>query len=270
MHISAPIERAITVFGWKRCPQSTARQGSCQSRDPGGNRAKPAVSHYRHSPGVRKTHAAARGREMDLAIGAELRQARRAHGLSQTSLARALGIAQTRVSRLERGLAPRASFAELSATAALVGLRLVVRCYPTGSPLRDAGQVALLEELHSRLHAGLRWRTEVPVPVPGDLRAIDAVISGAGAAILVEAWTRLTDLQAQTRAAQLKRRDFGAGRLLLLVADTHANRAAIASASRSLAADFPLGTRAVLAALSAGRDPGADGIVVLRNHAPRP
>jgi transcriptional regulator with XRE-family HTH domain len=207
-----------------------------------------------------------RGRQMDAALGVELRQARRAHGLSQIAVARAVGVPQTRISRLERALAPRATFAELSSVATLVGLRLVVRCYPIGSPLRDAGQVALLEELQARLADNLRWRTEVPVPLLGDLRAVDAVISGAGPTILVEAWTRLSDLQAQTRAAQLKRRDFGGGRLLLLVADTHGNRAAVASASRSLAADFPLGSRAVLSALGAGRDPGADGIVLMRIH----
>ncbi len=190
--------------------------------------------------------------------------ARRAHGLSQASVAQAVGTQQTRISRLERGAAPHASLAEVNAVAVAVGLRLVVRCYPAGSPLRDAAQVALLEQLHARRDRSWRWRTEVPVPVAGDLRAADAVITGNGCTIVVEAWTRLTDLQAQTRAAQLKRREFGEARLLMLVADTAHNREALREAASLVHDDFPMSTRGILAALALGRDPGADGIVILR------
>jgi transcriptional regulator with XRE-family HTH domain len=213
---------------------------------------------------------AAHGTRIGVALGAELRDARRAHGLSQAAVARALGMQQTRVSRIERGTAPHATLAELNAVAAALGLRLFVRCYPVGSPLRDAAQVALLEELRSRIHRTWRWRTEVPVPLPGDLRAADAVIAAGSCVVVIEAWTRLTDLQAQTRAAQLKRRDFGDVRLVLLVADTRLNRSALRAAGGSLRAEFPLRTRAVAAALAAGRDPGADGIVMLRARRRRP
>lgn len=171
---------------------------------------------------------------------------------------------QTRVSRLERGEAPHAMLSEVNSVAAAVGLRLVVRCYPAGSPLRDAAQVALLEQLRVRLDRSWRWRTEVPVPVAGDLRAADAVIAGNGYQIVVEAWTRLTDLQAQTRAAQLKRQAFGEARLLILLADTAHNRAALREAAGSIRADFPFRTRGMLTALASGRDPGADGVVILR------
>lgn len=213
---------------------------------------------------TRASHAAARGRRLELALGAELNVARRAHGLSQSSVARVAGVQQTRVSRIERGEASRASLAEVNAVAEAVGLRLVVRCYPIGNALRDYAQVALLQELRVRLDSTWRSRTEVPMPIAGDLRAADALITGNGCTIVVEAWTRLTDLQAQTRAAQLKRQAFGNARLLILLADTWHNRAAMREAAGSIRADFPLGTRGMLAALASGRNPGADGIAILR------
>lgn len=71
------------------------------------------------------------------------------------------------------------------------------------------------------------------------------------------------DLQAQVRAAQLKARDIGATRLIVVVAGTHANRRSLAEARSTLAAGFDLDTRRLMADLAAGRDPGRDGIIVL-------
>jgi hypothetical protein len=51
--------------------------------------------------------------------------------------------------------------------------------------------------------------------------------------------------------------------VVIVLAESASNRRALAEAADVIAADFPLGTRAVLRALSAGRDPGAHGIVVL-------
>jgi hypothetical protein len=79
----------------------------------------------------------------------------------------------------------------------------------------------------------------------------------------VEAITRLRDVQAQLRAAQLKRQDSGVSRLVLLLADTHANRTALASADPMIRASFPIGTRAAMAALTAGRDTGGDALIVI-------
>ena len=67
--------------------------------------------------------------------------------------------------------------------------------------------------------------------------------------------TRLADLQAQVRAAQLKARDIDATRLVIVATGTHANRRALADARPSLVQSFELDTRTVLAALAAGRDP---------------
>ena len=52
-------------------------------------------------------------------------------------------------------------------------------------------------------------------------------------------------------------------RLVVVVRATHHNRTALGSAADVLATTFPLGTRATLAALAAGEDPGENGIVLL-------
>jgi hypothetical protein len=75
-----------------------------------------------------------------------------------------------------------------------------------------------------------------------------------GLTIGVEAITRLRDVQAQLRSAQLKRRDAAVARLVLLVSATHANRHALSLAEALVRSDLTISPRAALAALAAGTD----------------
>jgi len=52
-------------------------------------------------------------------------------------------------------------------------------------------------------------------------------------------------------------------RLVILIRASRHNRDALSAAADVLATAFPLGTRATLAALASGRDPGDNGIVLL-------
>lgn len=213
-----------------------------------------------------KERAADRGRR-DAALhlqelGRELREARVAAGLSQTIVARAAGISHASLSRVERGVAPTLALARLDVLAAVLGHRLSVRLYPVGLPLRDAGQIRLLERLRSCLPSTLAWRTEVPIPTPGDFRAWDASIGGSGWKAFVDAETRIRDVQALERRTALKRRDTRTDRVILLIADTRANRAVLRSLGGPLV-DGALPGHAILAALRAGRDPGGSGVVLL-------
>ena len=81
--------------------------------------------------------------------------------------------------------------------------------------------------------------------------------------IAVEVITHIRDVQAELRSAQLKQRDFGADRLVLVLAATHANRDALAAARPSLEVAFELDSQRVLRMLAAGKDPGRDAIVML-------
>ena len=137
-----------------------------------------------------------------------------------------------------------------------------LRLYPAGRPLRDDGQLALLERLRRSLSPGLAWRNETPIPIAGDMRAWDASIDGPGCTVFVDAETRIRDVQALERLTALKARDTGTDRVILLIADTRSNRAILTSLGGSLIA-HALPGRTILAALEAGHDPGGSGTVLL-------
>ena len=151
----------------------------------------------------------------------------------------------------------------LAIHAAAVGLKLSVKLWPVGGGIRDAAQARYVAAFVSRV--GRRWRVtlEAPIQLAGDLRAVDVLLVRGDIRIAVEVITRLADLQAHVRAAQLKARDVGATRLILVVAATRANRRVLAEARSMLAAAFDQDTRRLLADLAAGRDPGRDGILIL-------
>jgi hypothetical protein len=136
--------------------------------------------------------------------------------------------------------------------------------YPDGDPIRDAAQVRLLERLRERIGPNLRWRTEVPLFGRSDPRAWDAVADGTGCVHGIEAETRLSDIQGTERRIMLKLRDDGSiHHGLMLVADTRANRAALALGRETLRGNLPLDTREVLASLANGRCPGANGLIII-------
>lgn len=173
-----------------------------------------------------------------------------------------MGVGHDLVARAERGHPAALTIDTVARIAAVLGLQLSVSLHPDGEPVRDKGHLALLGRLRSRLAAALRWRTEVPMPIEGDRRSADALIEGATFEIIVEAETHLDDIQALERGIAGKQRDLGVARVILLVADTRHNRAVIARVPELLRR-FPVSTRACLAALAAGRDPGGDGLVIL-------
>jgi hypothetical protein len=195
-------------------------------------------------------------------LGLDHRASRIGAGLSLRAAGDASGTPHQVLLRFERGDLDRVSIADLGAWCAVVGLDLAVRAFPAGDAVRDRAQLALLERLRVRLHPSLRWSTEVPLPIAGDLRAWDALIRGQGWHRAVEAETVIDDVQALERRIALKGRDGGQDGIVLLVADTVRNRNALRAAPAAFA-DLPLRSRAVLAALGAGRDPGAGGIVLL-------
>jgi hypothetical protein len=123
--------------------------------------------------------------------------------------------------------------------------------------------VRLLERLRANLHPSLSWRTEVPLPGPGEQRAWDAVVSLGLVQMGVEAETVLSDVQAQTRRVILKQRDGGLDRMILLIADTRHNRAALTTCRASLRETFPLDTPAILSGIRAGSIPEKNGILRL-------
>ena len=208
-----------------------------------------------------------RGREQAARIirttAEEIRQTRRGSGLSIKTVASSVCMSESTFGRIERSELPEVSVAQLATACAAVGLRFAARAYPDGDPIRDAGQIQLLNRFRGQLPAAVGWRTEVPVPIRGDLRAWDGQCRFGSDVVGVEAETRLLDAQALDRRVGLKARDSDIAIVILVVADTGANRRRLADHREALRANFPLDTRAVLAAVRAGRPPPASGIVVL-------
>jgi transcriptional regulator with XRE-family HTH domain len=196
--------------------------------------------------------------------GLDLREARLAAGLRQSDVARALRRSPSAIGRVERNRARRVAVEDLAAHAAVIGLRLSTHLYPAGGRLRDARQLEMINRYRAIVAPG-GWSAalEVPMGPSGDLRAFDLVLSHASVRIAHEFVSRVRDVQAQIRPLLRKQHDSGVARLVLVVAATNTNRRAIAEAGAALRELFPLGTRAVLAALRSGRDPGANGLVLL-------
>jgi len=204
-----------------------------------------------------------RARRIAVELTSELRRARIDRGLSQADVGRAVGLSGQQVSRIERGLAPDVSITGLCRLLAVVGLEVSARAYPTGEPIRDRAHVALLGRFRQQLHRSLRWRTEVPLPIPGDLRAWDGHVSGAGWRIGVEAETRPTDFQALERRLALKLRNGGVDAVILVLANTRHNRALVLAYRDELAERFPVPGRRAMELLRAGIHPGGDAVVLL-------
>ena len=195
-------------------------------------------------------------------LGHEARTLRVAAGLSQAQLSRAVGVSRGWLHRFELGRLQTVDLRRTTVLFAYLGHRFVGKAYPVGERLRDAGHIRLLERFNARLSSAWKRSFESVMPIPGDLRAWDELLSGP-VSIGVEAETKPSDLQGTDRAMAAKQRDSGADRMILLVADTNANRTLVRSHIAALRQTFPLDTRATLAALAAGRDPGANGLVIL-------
>lgn len=194
--------------------------------------------------------------------GREARELRFRAGLSQRQLGEALGCSRQWIGDFELGRLAVVDLRRVTMLFALVGHKLVLNEYPTGEPLREAGQARLLERFNARLSADWRRFAEATMPQPGDLRAWDELLRGP-VTIGVEAETRPGDLQVVTRAVMTKQRDSHVDRVILLVADTVRNRRLVHAHIGLVRQTFPLDTRSCLSALAAGRDPGANGLVIL-------
>jgi hypothetical protein len=173
-----------------------------------------------------------------------------------------LGISHTQVQRIEAGAASHVDIDLLARFAAVVGCELSMGIHPVGPPVRDKAHLALLARFAARLHRLLDWRTEVPMPIPGDMRSADGTVTAREFSAIVEAETRVDDIQAAERRLRSKQRDLGVPRAILLVADTRHNRHVIDGVP-DLRREFPIDTRHCLLALGRGEDPGGECLVIL-------
>jgi transcriptional regulator with XRE-family HTH domain len=205
----------------------------------------------------------ARGIDLITTAGREIRQARMDRGLSLATVGRAASLSVSEISKIERGQVARVSVRNLARLHAVVGLELSIKSYPSGQPIRDRGHVALLADIGKTLHKSLRFDVEVPLPIPGDRRAWDAVISGSGWSYGVEAETAPRDAQSLARRVQLKARDGRVTGVLLVVRRTVQTRRFLEAAGALLRDLFPIDGRRAAELLTAGVNPGGNAIIIV-------
>ena len=157
---------------------------------------------------------------------------------------------------------PTVSVRTLAVLFAVLGMRLSMRAYPEGPPVRDVAHARLLARFTAELPPTVTLRTEVPLRLDRDLRAWDGEIETPQGTCKLEAETVLHDLQATERRIALKMADDHVERVILLVADTRRNRRVLGEFRELIRARFPLDTRAVLRSLRAGELPDRGGIVL--------
>jgi transcriptional regulator with XRE-family HTH domain len=210
----------------------------------------------------RRTHAAL------ARLGDELPLARRTTGLTLAQVSVATGISISELSRVELGDAPWMSVAGLGRIAAAVGLDVWLRAYPGGEPVRDIAHIRLSDAFRALLGPDLVIRVEVPIGDGRDLRAGDMTLTDRSRSTCgVEFETRFVDAQGQLRRLNQKTADGGVDRVMIVVADTRANRLAVRAAAGMLASSFAVEDPEAIEALASGRVPPRDAVLLVRVRA---
>jgi transcriptional regulator with XRE-family HTH domain len=191
-------------------------------------------------------------------------------GLTQRQLGQRARVSQQEVSRVECG-SERSTLETRCCLAAACGAELGWHLYPNASvSLRDSGQLGLAQAIVRSAHP--RWVPRLEVPVAkGDLRAADIVLASDDEVLHVEVERTIVDLQAQLRAAQLKRESLAEElrrpvRLVLAVRDTRAVRARLAPYADLVTRTMPIASRSIWAALRGATAVGGDGILFVRER----
>jgi transcriptional regulator with XRE-family HTH domain len=207
-----------------------------------------------------------RGNDILVRFGNELREARISAGISQEELGRRLGMSGDKVWKIEHAKLNTLSILDAAEMAAVLGLDLSAKLFPSGVKVRDEGQARRIVRLLESVSSPLRYRTDVGLPQaaggPTDLRGWDVVLYGHGVRTCIEYEVRLHDVQATIRRHNLKRRDDPSDQFLMVVADSRHNREVVRTYA-DLFADLPrLRTANVLKTLRAGQHPPT-GLILL-------
>jgi transcriptional regulator with XRE-family HTH domain len=183
-------------------------------------------------------------------------------------MARLAGMSQQQASQAELG-AGDVSLEARCRLAAACGHELGWRLYPVATVrLRDSGQLGIAQAIVHAAHPNWMPRLEVPV-APGDRRAADLLLSSPVEILHIEIERALIDVQAQLRAAQLKRQALGEQetrpiRLVIAVPDTRTTRTRLAPFAELIARALPAQSATAWRALRSGEPLGNDAILFVR------
>lgn len=190
-------------------------------------------------------------------IGEQITELRTEAGISQATLARAVGIDAGHLSRIEHGRA-HGSLEVLGRIAAGLGAEVGVRLFPAAGPrLRDRFQAPMIEALIRRLHS--RWIASPELPVPRARGFIDLAIGlrGGSMGVACEGHSELRAIDVivrRLREKALALADIGTVgpevSTLLLVRSTEQTRNVVRLYAATLSAAFPARSEDAIAALT--------------------
>jgi transcriptional regulator with XRE-family HTH domain len=215
-----------------------------------------------------------------VSLGEEIRRLREDAGLSRAALARAAGVDESYIRRIEAGTA-RPSVETITRISLALGVDLAVRLYPsTGSPIRDRHSAPIAAALIEILHP--RWRPypecAVQRPARGwiDLGLHDTVGSSFVAS---EIQSELRRLEQGLRWSQSKAESLPSWEgwphlgpapaisRLLVVRETRTNRSIVRASAALLRAAYPANPHAALESLTRGAPwPGAALLWAVRDR----
>lgn len=205
-----------------------------------------------------------RGERLVRELMGQLVSRRESLNISQRTLAADLGCSQSEVWRLEHLVRVNdVSLVRMCELASLLGLELGASLHLIGDPVRDKGHVALLSRLCALLADAFRVMYEAPLPLPGDRRSWDLLLRHPEQLIGIEAETRIRDMQYLVRHVRERERDGGVDEIVLLLAESTANRRMLSSLREMLGDRFATPPRGILAALRSGSRVPGSGVVLL-------
>ena len=206
-------------------------------------------------------------RRLAATLGSVVRARRRRLGWSQTDLGHRVGLSQTRISAIERGLGVGLPLEIWVALGMVLGVPLAVSFSRPSGPqhnLADAGHLEIQEYLlEIGRRNGRQGSFEAPTRAYDPTQSIDVhhLDKHHDCAIIEEAWNRIGDLGAAARSSTRKVAEIEgrttAGRVALcwVVRDSHGNRAIVNAYPEVLAARFAGSSAAWVAALEQGLEP---------------
>jgi hypothetical protein len=155
------------------------------------------------------------------------------------------------------------SVVELSEMASVLGIELSVGLHLVDDGLNDAGQHGLSRRFRSMLASAWHVVAELPLPGPAELRAWDLFLRLDDHRVGIELESRLRDIQALVRRIRLRERDGGVDAIVIVLADSAANRRLVAQLREALGSAYSTPPRAILRALRLGQPLPASGVVLV-------
>jgi transcriptional regulator with XRE-family HTH domain len=236
---------------------------------------KPASSRTQNRIAIREGDRALR--QQSARAADELRALRLRAGVSQATVAAAVGTSRSLICRLEKG-DPRVALGTRFRVAALLGADLRITAFAgSGALIRDSVQAGIEEGL-LRIRDP-RWRATLEAAVPGPgRRSVDLRLDSPTAIVLIEVETRLASLEEIVRELHAKRKAFLEAQLdrpgrpvyvVLALPMTRRHHALVADHPEIIRAAFPSTSASIRRALisSSAAWPG-DGILWIRREAP--